>query len=590
MRPRIKHNEAVLVGVGVLLSIAVHGAFVIHGFGEPDIARLVVAAAEWHLTGQTLYQSYIFRTSALYIHLIKKLLDMGLPLASVPTFLNWMSVVLGSLTMIPLYLLWKRLCNRGVAALACVFFLFTPAYWLANVYGMAHVPAFALFVLALPLYALAVERQDRLRLPLFAGAAALGIVAVALKADMILCYGAFLGMAYYRRKIEFQPVFWAIAIPFLAFTEATVYARYVAPNLAGLTEFTGAWSGRFPFTTDAFTDPYNRSVLVNSMGRMLVALVVGVVAYCVVRRRHLRELVMTVLWALPPILFWGLKLGNSSRHMMAAICVLMFFVAVVLSGWIRGALRVSVVVLVLTLNYLLGPGDGDAISPTPTLHVLNREVQGYVNNLHDGGVAFATFPTPAKMFVGGPGAPYAVFEVMTRAKAIETHESDDPPTDQLDVELAENWPRYVAEYDNGSYVIGITQVVAPYKMPPMEKWFCFSVEPGIMTRNNMAMWRPYIQEAIQNDPKSADTWTINARLRIEAGIALTEVGELQQALRYFEEALSARPDLADALWNTAVLKAHFGQERQARRLFERFVKQHPNDPRAQIARDELLTD
>ena len=116
-----------LLGAAVLLSIVVHGEFVIHGFGEPDIARLVVAAGEWHLTGHTLYQSYIFRTSALYIHLLKKLLDFGLPLASLPAFLNWVSVVLGSLTMIPLFFLWKRLGDGGVAGMACILFLFTPA-------------------------------------------------------------------------------------------------------------------------------------------------------------------------------------------------------------------------------------------------------------------------------------------------------------------------------------------------------------------------------------------------------------------------------------------------------------------------------
>jgi hypothetical protein len=322
---------------------------------------------------------------------------------------------------------------------------------------------------------------------------------------------------------------------------------------------------------------------------MVLAVVVVLALIAVILdKRHRRHLIMAALWALPPMLFWGLKLGNSARHMMAAVAVLLFLVAIVITSRIRVVtLRVAVVALLLTMNYVLGPAKGNTISPTSQLHALNGHVQEYVDNLHRGGRAFAVFPVPSKMFVGGPGAAYALHEVMSRSKALESHENDDPSS-ALEIEFAEKWPRYVATYGEGVvYVVGITQVPAPYGMQPMEKWFCFSIEPGIKTKNNMTVWRPYVQDAVRQDPESVHGWAVAAGLRVEAGLALSEIGRLEEALEMFEEALAARPNNGDAMWNTAMLYAHFGRFAEARQLLDSFVARHPDHPRVDMVREMI---
>lgn len=583
---KIPHIEPILIGVSVLLSVVLHGAFVIRGFGEPDVARLVVAAEEWNLTGGILYQSYIFRTSPLFIHAIKKLLDAGVSPAVIPGLLNWLAVVIGSVTMVPLYLLWRKLSDRGTAAIACVLFLFTPAYWLANIYGMAHLPAFSLFIAALLVFAYALKRKGRAQTLMLVASAVIAIAGVGFKADMILCYGAFLGTALCLGAANRRIVIWSLVIPILAFVEVTSYARFIAPSLSGLAGFAGRWSSHFPFTLDAITDSGNRMILVKSTGAVL-AFVTGVAVVAVILdKRYRRHLVLAALWALPPILFWGLRLGNSARHMMAAVAVLVFLAAIVITSRLRTVvLRLAVVALLLTLNYVFGPAKGDSISPTSQLHALNGHVQEYVDNLHRRGKSFALLPVPSKMFVGGPGAPYALHEVMSRSQEVASYESDEPDS-PADIEFAERWPRYVATYSEGVvYAVGIMQVAAPYNMPGMEKWFCLSIEPGIKTRNNMVVWRPYINEAVLRDPKSVENWATSAALKNEAALALTEAGRLEEALEMFEETLAARPNHVDAMWNTAMLYAHFGRVAEARRLLDRFVRRHPDDPRAEIARE-----
>jgi hypothetical protein len=586
-RPLSVRTEAIVLSAAVVLSIVLHAAFIIHGFGEPDIARLVVAAAEWHETGRTVYFSYIYRTSPLYIHALKFLLDLGFPLVMLPVLLNWASVVLGGLTLIPLYLYWRKLANRGAAAIGCVLLVFAPAFWLANIYGMAHLPSFSLFVVSLLLFALALKREGRPRSYLVIGSAVLAIGAVTLKADMILCYGAFLGTAVCLRAVNWRTVLLSLGIPAFAAFEVTMYAKAIAPSLSGVTEFAGDWSATFPFTIEALTDPYNRSVLVNSLGRLFFALVVMSVAYCLILRRHRSQLILIALWALPPILFWGLKLGNSARHMMAAVSALVFLIAIVFttlvrSLWLRGAL----VVLALTVNYMLGPPEGDSISPAPRLTELKQGIQGHVTKLQEGAVTFALFPVPAKRFVGGPGTPYSVFEVMSRAVELETYEGGTAGDGPL--ELAEVWPRYVATYEDGSvHTVSFQHATAPVRITYVENWFLFTFEPDIVTTNDMRVWRPFIQDAVRSDPQSVYGWAERATLKIEAGLALAEIEHYDEALTMFREALKVRPNSADALWNTAILMAHFDRPADARRLLSKFLQFHPNDPRAELGRAQL---
>jgi hypothetical protein len=134
------NREVPIVAACLALSLLLHGLSVVTGFGEPDTARMASLAVEWHQTGQIHSYEYPLRTSPLYIHAIKLLLDAGVPLSSMPSILNWISLIGGSLVLIPLYLQWRLLAGPAAAAVGCLLFSATPAFWLANISGMAHLP------------------------------------------------------------------------------------------------------------------------------------------------------------------------------------------------------------------------------------------------------------------------------------------------------------------------------------------------------------------------------------------------------------------------------------------------------------------
>jgi hypothetical protein len=589
--PIVAHAEAILVAVGVVVTAVLHALFVTHGFGEADIARLAVAAGEWHDTGRVLYTSYIFRTSPLYIQGLKLLLDLGVPVATLPALLNGASVVLASLTLIPLYLFWRKLAGRGVSAVATILFAVTPAYSLAAIYGMAHLPSFALFVVSLLTFVNALGKSGRPYALRMTGAFILAALAIGLKADMVLCFGAYLGAAVYLRALDRRTVVLAAAMPFVALIPTIVDARLIASALGGIGHFATSWSGQFPFTVQSITDDDNRSVLFNSVGRGLFALGVLAALYCVIRRRHGRALLLVGLWGVPPVLFWGLRMGNSARHMMAAESAFVFLIAVALASLLpkRRLVPAVLVVVFIAVNYGLGPAKGGSISPTPRLDALSREVQRRADLLRKGAEAFAAFPVPAKVFVGSAATPYAVFAVMARAVELSSSPSD-ALVDSLGLDPTRLWPVFdVTLDDSTSFRMAVKEVAGQCEMKSVDDWFLFSFENDITVFNSPQKWRPYLRAAIAEHPEAVEVWAHGESLLLEAAFLLSDMQRYKEALTLFERLLVIRPDSPEALFATAQLYLYFGRRSEAQVLARHFLRLYPTDARAQTLRKQLET-
>ena len=163
---RLEKRELIILTGCVILSIFVHGFFVMDGFGEPDAARMAVQAAGWHQMGRIPILSYPVRVSPLYLHTMKAVLDFGCPLHRLANLMNWANVIIGGLTLIPLYLLWRYLSTPKAAAIGCLLYSFTPTFWHASNYAMPNLPSFAFFVCALLLFAMSL-RHSGVRSPLW---------------------------------------------------------------------------------------------------------------------------------------------------------------------------------------------------------------------------------------------------------------------------------------------------------------------------------------------------------------------------------------------------------------------------------------
>jgi hypothetical protein len=417
-QPPVSRGELMWLALGVLVSLVVHGAFVIHGLGEPDAARLTREAIVWSEVGQMPGIGYTPRTSPLYIHWMKEMLSLGLPPLWLPAVMNWTSLLLGSLSLVPLYLLGRRIASPSAAAAGLIVYSFMPAWWLGNIYGMPLVPAFFCFASSLLLFArwIGLSSLSNLKslISIFA-TAVLAVAAVSLKADIVLCFGAFLLFALWQRPLKLRNTIAALVIPLIAVFLTTRYTKLIEPQIIYSTD---TWSNRWGFTWEVLTVWGNARVPLVAAGIVLAGIIAALLLYSLVFRRHTAILWLIFFWGLPAILFWCSKPGNSARHMMASYAPLALLVGAVLTSkwdWQKWAMALFTILLLNYINTDLRDMP-DTVRPSSNIFSAQRHIQKMVTSWHDSAREFAMLPDEKKVLYGEDNSTYAAWEVLARAK------------------------------------------------------------------------------------------------------------------------------------------------------------------------------
>jgi len=407
-------REIIWLGAAVFISLLIHGFFIIDGFGESDAARMAIQAAGWHHMGEISILSYSVRTSPLYLHFIKTALDMGFPIQKVPDLLNWTNVILGSLTLIPMYYLWKKLSNPYAAALSCLFFSITPTYWNANVAGMPHLPSFSFFITSLLFFSTAADKTGWKRSLGFTASAISGVLAVELKADILLCFGAYLTIALIKKRTLLN-ISLSMLIPFLSFLAVKFHTNCIAPNLPAASDFAANWFLRWPIVLHR----NDLIIPVISMGAVFFSLISLGIFYSLIFQKYLPILLLCFIWGLPAILFWSLREGNSIRHMMVSFSILIFFLAVVLVDIMSSPKKILIFgILAVFANYFISPSPADLKSLRGRLLKNTISLQSRVHQMHTAGREFAELADSRKIIAGSESVPYVIWESIIRARII----------------------------------------------------------------------------------------------------------------------------------------------------------------------------
>jgi hypothetical protein len=411
-RKRMLRKPALLLCL-VALTGVLHAAFRIEGCGEQDAARLLNAAAIWHQQGLPPNAGYTIRVSPLYLHALKKCLDWGVPLRVLPDLVNWLNVLSGSLLLVPLFLLWEDLLGPGAAAGAVGLFAVMPAFWYSCIYGMPHIPSFGLFVLCLLLFHRWTRRSDRRSLFLWAWAAFCMTVALSLKADMVLCSGALIGILRLTNRLSIRNAAYALAIPCIALLGTLVYTRLLVHLPQSSSQFAVAWRQHYPVTLSVFGNQREMSVLVQTAGRVLFLAIAGAALYCAFAARRRRLLAFAALWAAPAILFWALRYGNSARHMMAPFCALIALVPVFIFDAVGNPRRAAAaLVLLFSLNYIAEGRSASTVTPSSRIFEAPADIQNVVSRLHNEGKQCYEMKGDRKLLVApSRHIPYIIHEV-----------------------------------------------------------------------------------------------------------------------------------------------------------------------------------
>jgi len=430
--PAFGRYEWIFIALGAVAAFLLHWHFRLSGFGEQDAGRLASDAINWHFQGSIdmTKVDYRLHTSPLYIHGMKLALDHGLRVRSLPLLMNGVSVLASSGCMVGLYLLFRQLSTPAIAAAATLVYSLTPCFWLGSVYGMPTLPALTLLVFSALAFGKAAD-QERLRSARFAGflalSAALAALAFSLKADIALSSGVFLFALIARGRVR-PALLGCIALIGAFGTLFTVaYARHVAlplveaapKNTHAVGGFLESWNGRFPFKWGLLLDPKNNAAITHAAGTLLFALCILALCQGALGEPRRRWITLgAAAWALPAMLFWGLKRGNSARHNLPAFPALVFLAVLMLFQLVDNrARRGWILVIALLAIGQMDLSGGGSVTPRVDLLVATEQVENWSGSLHRRARDFMSSPNPKKAIIEAEFLQsYSEFEAWAAAK------------------------------------------------------------------------------------------------------------------------------------------------------------------------------
>jgi hypothetical protein len=421
----MKRREWGLLGGLTLLAFAVHVTFRIRGFGEQDEARLGLYAIDWLAHGVFASDTYLNRTSPLYLLGLRFALSHGLSHAGLADALNLVNVVFGALSVPPMFFLFRRLAaDSTIAFLGVGVYSFAPAYFYGQGYGMPHIPSLACFLTSLACFGRSLAGGPSHRLALAAAALA-SVLAGALKADIVMSGLAFPALVFCLSTPTPRRLLTAALLPALGVAAALVLSRTFLPVATSTARFAAEWNEQFPFDLRALVDKGHARITLHALGSVLWGAAVVAAYACIARRgrsdaevvRTRRLALLTAVWALPTVLFWGMIWAHAARHLAAALVPLALLVAVGLSSLLGTLPRTAAALLaVLAVNYFsAGPTNHPHLAGPRLFGSLDR-MQKLTDHFMKSGRDFAEARADQKLLLGGGAVPYCEYEVLARAR------------------------------------------------------------------------------------------------------------------------------------------------------------------------------
>lgn len=410
-------KEHVTIVLLVTISLVIHSIFIIDGFGENDAGRLPVAALRWH-TSNGYMNSYLYRVSPLYLCMLKTAMNLNMPLEYISNFMNWTSVIFGSLCLIPLFYLYKKLTCFEVAMAGCLLYSFTPTFWLANIYGMPLIIAFFFFLLSLSFFEHGLSKQGGSFYGLMTGAIISASLAITFKADIVLCYGVFFGLVLYCKSVTLRNVLFSFSIPLIALAFLFFLGHILFPDMDAMP--IRKWDNIFPFTTKVFSNFQNQHILPRSIGKWMFVGIITACAICVVWKKYRRQLILFLLGSIPSFLFWGLRLGHITRHVTVGCAFSIFMLAFVMYELTNKYRFWPLFFIVLiALNYFSNSSNDSTAIPSSRIFESKSLIQKRIDSFHRSGKEFSRLSHPSKMAVGDNGMPYIKWETLSAASKFE---------------------------------------------------------------------------------------------------------------------------------------------------------------------------
>ena len=362
---------AIVVFTGTLL---IHLPFALFGaFGEQDAARIALAAQNGNLSGRLLLSNQWPFSTPLYIHFLYFLLrSEWIEAGQIASFMTAMSVLLSSVFSTAFLVFMSRATRSLAAALVMtVSVQLCPFFWLSSLYGFPTTPALGVFMVSATLLQTALACRKTARVGLLIVSAALFVISVLFKADMVtaaalFCLPVWQGEGSVKRKILWTAGLFALAL--LAFWALNRYGLSLS-NYRQASANWRDWTNNFYGGISSMFDQRNAEIIARSAGAAsFPAALIGIML-SLFRKERRAVVLWIVLTLVPAAVLWSMISGNSARHNLIPAVFVTVLVGLPISFLKRRELLIwgACILTTVTLNYVWWPPSPGTVAPSGRL-------------------------------------------------------------------------------------------------------------------------------------------------------------------------------------------------------------------------------
>lgn len=352
----------------------------------------------------------------LYIVYLKwsiKLLDHNY--SYLPLVMNYTSAVFGTLTVIPAYLLIKKLfANPDVAFYTVLALIFAPSFYQATIMGFPHLITFFFILVSFCFYLYGLEHEHPAYLSMFLSCFFL-TVAFLFKSDILLVSGAFIGILLMTKKADkghMTGAFFIILISGILFL--------VLRNM-----LLGTVSGGSTMSQKGLSDWYNYSLIIPNnliylirqtkpivFGAGAATFFMGIVSFLYFAfRKRWNVLSFVVPWTAIPILFWLVMIGNNARHNMTTTLPILAMIILFFHEKAPKFLGVLTAVLILG-NLFVTPPSASILTPSGNLFKSNAMLEERMLKFNSATKEIVSVNEEKIVVLGYFHNPHVIYEIM----------------------------------------------------------------------------------------------------------------------------------------------------------------------------------
>jgi hypothetical protein len=422
-------NRPFLLFFLLIISAASHLPFVLKGFGEMDATKIAVSVIDIINNGSeaefaNIYFSDVIPLYILYLKLSMKLFNNNY--SYLPLVMNYTNAVLGTLTIIPAFLLINTLFRNSTIAFCSVLALiFAPSFYQATIMGFPHLVSLFFLLVSLNFFLFAIDHENKNTMYPFMLFSSVSLTfAFLFKADFVLATGSYFGFLLMRKVKDKFKIINTFLVIFIAGILFLLFRHLILGPTEGTTMSADGMSKWFDFFFTGLgiiTSPalfkYQITPIMYGAGMVTFFSVIASLIYLIYKRDY-NILIFIFSWAAAPTFLWFIIGGNNARHNMLSVLPLLVIIVICLYR-----LSPRFVILLTTMlilgNFFVTSPSSSITRPSGNLFKSHNILENRMVEFHSRAKEIASIDEDNIAVLGYFHNPHVIFELMRSVPSYE---------------------------------------------------------------------------------------------------------------------------------------------------------------------------